>query len=92
MEYISYEPINSKNELIFKSENNKQKKESKNPRVFIFVLLIIIIIIIIVGIILCVRCCNKKNEEDGDNILKQVEMCKPIEYDDILLDRQEPIN
>ena len=85
VEYISYEPINSKNELIFKSEKSNPSNESKTSVGFIILIIVAIIIIIIIGVILFMRFKNKKGETH--DILKQVEMSKPIEYEDILLDQ-----
>ena len=83
IEYIAYEPIKSKKEIIFKYEGNKNKKY-----VYIFIIVpIVLLVIIAVAIFLFIRYKKRKAIPDDEELIKQVEMNAPIEYDDILLDR-----
>ena len=92
IEYIVYDPITSQNKIISVYGNNNNNKNDKYDYYFIIIiLLIVIILIIIIGIIIFWTIKMKKKRSESQ-IIKQVEMSAPIEYDDVLLDKGETIN
>ena len=87
IEYIAYEPIKSKKEIIFKYEGNENQKY-----VYVFILSsIVLLVIIAVAICLYIRYKKRNAIPEEKELLKQVEMNDPIEYDDILLDRSSDL-
>ena len=85
IEYFSYQPIKSIKEIIFKYDGKNKKN------IWPIILIIAIILISVTAIILILKC-KKKNIKSDEQILKQVEMANPIEYDDVLLDKSIEIN
>ena len=84
IEYIAYKPIKSLSEIIF-------KQEGKSHAFAITISIIIILILIIIAAIIILKFRKQKSQSD-DEVLKQVEMSSPIEYDDVLMERSSDIN
>ena len=87
IEYIAYKPITSANEIVY-----KKVKEINKVAIIIIIIVILLILIIIIVVIFLKFKKKQKNNDDADDTFKQVEMTNPIEYDDILLDKQDAIN
>ena len=86
VDYFSYQSITSMKEIIF-------KYDEKNKNNFWPIILIIIIVLIsIISTVLVIRYKKKNKKVEEEEILNQVEMANPIEYDDVLLDKSTDIN
>ena len=85
IEYFSYQSIKSLKEIIF-------IRDGKNNKFYLqFILIPIIVLIIVAAIIILVKF-KKKNKIGDENLIKEVEMANPIEYDDVLLDNSNELN